>query len=52
MLLLIPSPKCPTIGIDVYLDPLIEELKELWKDRVYTYDARSQQNFKLHEIIM
>ncbi|XP_060201915.1 uncharacterized protein LOC132630351 [Lycium barbarum] len=44
MTLLIPGPKCPGNDIDVYLQPMIEELKELW-DGVETYDAHSKYNF-------
>ena len=35
----IPGPDDPAKGIDVYLQPLIEELKILWIERVETYDA-------------
>ena len=39
MSLLIPGPGAPGKEIDVYMQPLIEELKELWEDGVLTYDA-------------
>ena len=39
MSLLIPSPMNPENDIDVYLQPLIEELKELWEKGIVTYDA-------------
>ena len=32
--MLIPGPKSPGISIDVYLQPLIDELKELWEKGV------------------
>lgn len=38
MLLLIPRPKTPRIGIDVYLHSLIDELKELCDNGVQAYD--------------
>ncbi|KAK6773100.1 hypothetical protein RDI58_028338 [Solanum bulbocastanum] len=41
---LTPGPKPPDNDIDVYLQPIIEELKELW-DGVETYDAHSKSNF-------
>lgn len=50
--LLIPGPKCPENDIDVYLQPLIKELKELWEEGLDTYDAYIQQNFKLHAAVM
>ncbi|KAA0049803.1 uncharacterized protein E5676_scaffold142G00300 [Cucumis melo var. makuwa] len=37
--LLIPSPRSPSRELDVYLQPLIEELKELWSLGVPTYDS-------------
>lgn len=39
LLLLIPGPSSPSTNIDVYLEPLISELKELWKFEAPTYDA-------------
>lgn len=44
MTLLIPGPKSPGNDIDVYLQPMIKELKELW-DGVETYNAHSKSNF-------
>ena len=32
MSMLIPGPKSPGITIDMYLQPLIDELKELWEE--------------------
>ncbi|XP_016506130.1 uncharacterized protein LOC107823932 [Nicotiana tabacum] len=51
MTLLILGPKCPCNDIDVYLQPMVEELKELW-DRVETYDAHSKSNFMMRVAIM
>ncbi|XP_019223546.1 PREDICTED: uncharacterized protein LOC109205295 [Nicotiana attenuata] len=51
MTLLIPGPKCPGNDIDVYLQPMIVELKELW-DGVETYDAQSKSNFLMRVAIM
>lgn len=50
--LLIPGPTSPGRNIDVYLRPLIDELKELWEVGIETYDAFSKENFKLHAAIM
>ncbi|XP_012849503.1 PREDICTED: uncharacterized protein LOC105969303 [Erythranthe guttata] len=44
--LLIPGPSSPGNNIDVYLQPLVEELKELWNG-VETYDASSKKNFNM-----
>ncbi|XP_016507785.2 uncharacterized protein LOC107825437 [Nicotiana tabacum] len=51
MTLLIPGLKCPGNDIDVYLQPMIEELKELWFG-VDTYDAHSKSNFLMYVAIM
>ncbi|XP_042988691.1 uncharacterized protein LOC122316221 [Carya illinoinensis] len=50
--LLIPGPKSPGNNIDVFLRPLIDELKELWEEGVRTYDAYSGQNFTLHAALL
>ena len=34
----VPGPFNPTVGIDVYLQPLIDDLKKLWSG-VLTYDV-------------
>ncbi|XP_042974900.1 uncharacterized protein LOC122306541 [Carya illinoinensis] len=46
--LLIPGPRSPGNEIDVYLQPLIDELIDLWKNGVDTYDAMTAQTFRLH----
>ncbi|XP_052189903.1 uncharacterized protein LOC127799721 [Diospyros lotus] len=50
--LLIPGPKAPGNHIDVYLQHLTEELKELWETGVQTYDASKKQNFQMHIAIL
>ena len=47
MSLLIPSPTEPRNDIDVYMQPLIEELKDLWVNGVETYDISKKQNFQM-----
>ena len=42
-----PSLKSPGKNIDVFLRPLIEKLKELWRVRVNTYDVSRRQNFQM-----
>ncbi|XP_055830880.1 uncharacterized protein LOC129899907 [Solanum dulcamara] len=51
MTLLIPGPKSPGNDIDVYLQPMIDELKELW-DGVETYDAHSKSNFLMRVALL
>ncbi|XP_020204521.2 uncharacterized protein LOC109789889 [Cajanus cajan] len=50
--LLIPGPQSPGNNIDVYLQPLIEELKELWESGVETYDASRNQTFQMHAALL
>uniref|UniRef100_A0A2N9GFA6 Transposase-associated domain-containing protein n=1 Tax=Fagus sylvatica TaxID=28930 RepID=A0A2N9GFA6_FAGSY len=52
MSLLIPGPKGPGNDIDVYLRPLIDELKDLWEIGAYTYDASMQENFQMRVALM
>ncbi|WMV51002.1 hypothetical protein MTR67_044387 [Solanum verrucosum] len=52
MSLLIPGPQAPGKDIDVYLRPLIYELKELWNDGVDTFDASTGKCFKMHASIL
>ncbi|XP_028060554.1 uncharacterized protein LOC114264150 [Camellia sinensis] len=50
--LLIPGPQAPGRDIDVYMQPLIDELKELWEDGVLTYDASIELSFQMHVAVM
>ena len=50
--LLIPGPKQPGNDIDVYLQPLIEDLQELWNNGVEVYDAVNKSMFNLKAILM
>nr|KYP50097.1 hypothetical protein KK1_028172 [Cajanus cajan] len=50
--LIIPGPHNPKGEIDVYLQPLIDELQLLWNDGVITYDASKKQNFLLKAALM
>ncbi|KAL4581331.1 hypothetical protein LXL04_017545 [Taraxacum kok-saghyz] len=46
--LLIPGPESPGNNIDIYLQPLIEELKELWVNGLDTYDKYRDETFRMH----
>ena len=50
--LLIPGPKQPGNDIDVYLEPLVDELKVLWNQGVWTYDAYNKTCFNMKAILM
>ncbi|XP_063949039.1 uncharacterized protein LOC108203290 [Daucus carota subsp. sativus] len=49
--LLIPGPKEAGNNIDVYLQPLIEDLMLLWDQGERIYDAYSQTNFTLRAMV-
>ena len=42
----------PENDIDVYLQSLIEELKELWDAGVETYDVSTKSIFQMHAALM
>ena len=52
MSMLIPGPKSPGNNIDVYLQPLIDELKDLWLKGVQTWDAKVKKNFTLRAVLL
>jgi hypothetical protein len=52
MSMLILGPKSPGNNIDVYLQLLIDELKELWEKGVETWDAKAKKNFTLHAVLL
>ncbi|KAL0556668.1 hypothetical protein IC582_005182 [Cucumis melo] len=49
---LISGPKQPGNEIDVYLAPLVDDLKILWHDGVECYDAYQDQCFRLKAILL
>lgn len=50
--LLIPGRKSPGNDIDMYLQPLIEELKLLWDLGVETYDASINKTFQMRAALL
>ncbi|KAL4556637.1 hypothetical protein LXL04_034791 [Taraxacum kok-saghyz] len=51
MSLLIQGPKQPGQDIDVFLAPLIEDMKKLWNSGVEVYDAYKKEHFQLLAMI-
>jgi len=49
---LILGPTNPTKKIDVYLQPLIDDLQKLWSEGVFTYDISSKENFVMRACLM
>jgi hypothetical protein len=52
MSMIIPGKKMPGNDIDVYLQPLVKELKELWTTGVVTHDSFKKERFTLHATLM
>ncbi|KAL6650301.1 hypothetical protein ACP70R_009226 [Stipagrostis hirtigluma subsp. patula] len=52
MPLLIPGKKGPGRDIDVYLRPLVEELKTLFSVGAITYDAAAEETFNLRGVVL
>ncbi|CAH9090644.1 unnamed protein product [Cuscuta epithymum] len=50
--MLIDGPNGPGDKIDVFLQPLIEELMLLWNEGVLTYDASANEMFTLHAALL
>src|SRR4051812_38091597 len=49
---LIPGDKSPGMKIDVYLQPLIDELKSLWQVGLRTYDVAKKNFFDIRAALM
>nr|AAP44620.1 putative transposase [Oryza sativa Japonica Group] len=45
------GPRQPGNDIDVFLEPVIDDLEILWKEGVETWDAYGQENFKLRVLL-
>lgn len=52
MPLLISGDKSPSKDINVYLRPLVDELKMLWEKGVQTYDVSLKQNFDMRAALL
>ena len=50
--LLILGPRQPGNNIDVYLAPLIEDLKILWEMEIEAFDAYQQEFFALKVVLL
>ena len=50
--MIIPRPKGPRKKIDIYLQPLVDELKQLWEVGVITFDSFKNQNFNMHAVVL
>ena len=50
--ILIPGPKSPGKDMDVYLRPLVDELKELWSNGVDSRNSMTDTVFKLRAALL
>ncbi|OIT20623.1 hypothetical protein A4A49_63398, partial [Nicotiana attenuata] len=50
--MIIPGPRTAGNNIDVYLQPLIKELNELWSEGVETFDSSNKEMFRLRAALM
>ncbi|XP_023639601.1 uncharacterized protein LOC111830945 [Capsella rubella] len=48
----VPGPKHPKRALDIFLQPLIHELKQLWNEGVQTFDYSKKQNFNMRAVLM
>lgn len=49
---IISGPKSPKQGVDVFLQPLVDELKILWEYGENTYDVSVKQNFLMRAALL
>ena len=50
--LMISGPRQPSNDIDVYVAPLVEDLKRLWDEGVEVYDAHAREMFTLCAMLL
>jgi hypothetical protein len=50
--LLIPGPTAPGNDMDVYMEPLIDDLESLWREGIRTYDASKGEFFQLRAAVL
>ena len=52
LVLLISGPKSPGKCLDVFMKPLIDELKMLWSTGIQTYDVYEKRTFRMRAAVM
>ena len=50
--IIVSRPNNPKNKIDIFLQPLIVELKQLWEVGMQTYDVSRKQNFQMKVALM
>jgi hypothetical protein len=51
LITLISSPRQVGIDIDVFLEPLMEDMQKLWQNGVNVWDEYNKEHFNLNAII-
>jgi len=51
LIIIISGPKAPGIDIDVFLEPLMQEMETLWKHGVKMWDELAKSSFTCKAII-
>ena len=52
LFMIIPGKQMPGNNIDVYLQPLVDELRELWNDGVKSFDSSLNETFRMRVALM
>ncbi|XP_050238000.1 uncharacterized protein LOC126687481 [Mercurialis annua] len=50
--ILVPGPRNPKNTMDIFLQPLIAELNQLWESGIRTFDIHKRQNFQMKAALM
>ncbi|XP_020885189.1 uncharacterized protein LOC110229414 [Arabidopsis lyrata subsp. lyrata] len=50
--MLIPGPTAPGNSIDVYLEPLVDDLNDMWNDGIEVYDSFMKETFTLKAMLL
>ena len=49
--MMISSPRQPGNDIDVYLSPLVEDLRKSWDEAVFVFDAFHKETFEMRPML-
>ncbi|XP_050222148.1 uncharacterized protein LOC126672242 [Mercurialis annua] len=52
LIILVPGPGNPKNHMDIFLQPLIAELNQLWESGIRTYDIQKRQNFQMRAALI
>ncbi|XP_050222364.1 uncharacterized protein LOC126672458 [Mercurialis annua] len=52
LIVIVPGPRNPKHQMDIFLQPLIADLNQLWEFGVHTFDVHRRQNFQMKAALM